>query len=163
VVAVRNRNPSFRIGLVAALAALAAVVAIGWTGAAGSKAAARHAAAAPTVQTKKIKNLGVVLVNSQGRTLYMFVRDKQKKVTCTSKACMIVWPPLKLKKGQKPTAGGAAKKQLLGLDGRVVTYNRWPLYTYYLDKKSGQAKGQGVNNSGGKWYVLTPSGKVLKR
>ena len=152
-----------RIGFVAALAALVAVAAIGWNGAASSRAAARRAAAAPTVQTKKIKNLGVVLVNSKDRTLYMFVPDKQKKVTCTSKACVTVWPPLKLKKGQKPTAGGAAKKNLLGLDGRVVTYNRWPLYTYLPDTKPGQAKGQGVKNSGGKWYVLTPSGNVLKR
>jgi predicted lipoprotein with Yx(FWY)xxD motif len=158
---VATRKVSLRLGLVAALAALVAVVAIGWN-AGGSRAAARHAAAAATVQTKKIKNLGVVLVNSKNLTLYMFVPDKQKKVTCTSKACVAVWPPLKLKKGQKPTAGGAAKKKLLGMDGRVVTYNRWPLYTYAPDTKPSQAKGQGVNSLGGKWYVLTPSGKVLK-
>lgn len=157
-----TRRSSLRIG-VAGLAVTVAIVTTGWSGAVSSKAAARHAAAAPTVQTKKIKNLGVVLVNSKNLTLYMFVPDKQKKVTCISAACVAVWPPLKLKKGQKPTAGGAAKKNLLGMDGRVVTYNRWPLYTYYLDKKPGQAKGQGVKNSGGKWYVLTPSGKVLKR
>jgi predicted lipoprotein with Yx(FWY)xxD motif len=151
-----------RIAALAGLAVIVAGVAIGWRGAAASKAAAQRVAAAPTVQTKKIKNLGVVLVNSKNRTLYMFVPDKQKKVTCKG-SCAIVWPPLKVKKGQKPTAGGAAKKKLLGLDGRVVTYNRWPLYTYIQDKKAGQAKGQGVNNSGGKWYVLTPSGKVLTR
>jgi predicted lipoprotein with Yx(FWY)xxD motif len=156
-----HRN-SLRIG-VAALAVMLAIVTTGWSGAVSSKAAARHVAAAPTVQTKKIKNLGVVLVNSKNLTLYMFVPDKQKKVTCTSKACVAVWPPLKLKKGQKPTAGGAAKKNLLGMDGRVVTYNRWPLYTYVSDTKPGQAKGQGINSLGGKWYVLTPSGKVLKR
>jgi len=158
-----TRRSSLRIGGIAALAVTVAIVAVGWSGATSSKAAARRAAAAPTVQTKKIKNLGVVLVNSKGLTLYMFVRDKQKKVTCISPACVTVWPPLKLKKGQKPTAGGAAKKKLLGLDGRVVTYNRWPLYTYYLDKRPSQTKGQGVNSLGGKWYVLTPSGKVLKR
>ena len=120
------------------------------------------------MKTRRVGKLGTVLVNSKGLTLYMFVRDKQKKVTCTSQACVIVWPPLKLKSGQRPTAGGAARKKLLGTDpnpkgGRVVTYNRWPLYTYYLDKKPGQAKGQGVNNSGGLWYVLSPSGKVIKK
>ena len=76
-------------------------------------------------------------------------------------------PPLKLKQGQRPTAGGAARQKLLGSDknpsgGRVVTYNRWPLYTYITDHKPGQATGQGVNNSGGLWYVLSPSGKVIK-
>lgn len=163
-----TRRGSTRIAVVAALAAVVAIAAIGWAGAAGSKAAAQRSAKAATVQTKKLKKLGTVLVNSKGLTLYMFVPDKQKKVTCTSKACVIVWPPLKLKSGQSPTAGGAARKKLLGSDQspkgyRVVTYNHWPLYKYYLDKKPGQAKGQGVNNAGGKWYVLSPSGTVVKK
>jgi predicted lipoprotein with Yx(FWY)xxD motif len=156
-----TRKTSGRIGIVAGLAAFVAIVAVGWSGAANSKAAARHSAA--TVQTRKVGKLGVVLVNSKGRTLYMFVPDKRKKVTCTSTACTTVWPPLKLKKGQRPTAGGKARKNLLGMDGRVVTYNRWPLYTYLQDKKPGQAMGQGVNNSGGKWFVLSPSGVVIKK
>jgi predicted lipoprotein with Yx(FWY)xxD motif len=155
------RKSSLRIGVVAALAAAVAVVATGWIGSASSKAAARRAATGATVQTKKLKKLGVVLVNSKGLTLYMFVPDHRKRVTCKGE-CAVVWPPLKVKKGQKPTAGGAARKKLLGTDGRVVTYSRWPLYTYYLDKKPGQHLGQGVNNSGGKWYVLSPSGKVIK-
>jgi predicted lipoprotein with Yx(FWY)xxD motif len=163
-----TRRGSTRIAVIAALAAAVAIVGVGWTGTASSKAAAQNTAKAATVQTKTLKKLGTVLVNSKGLTLYMFVRDKQKKVTCTSQACVIVWPPLKIKSGQSPTAGGAARKKLLGTDQspkgyRVVTYNHWPLYTYYLDKKPGQTKGQGVNNSGGKWYVLSPSGKVIKK
>lgn len=114
------------------------------------------------MQTKTLKKLGTVLVNSKGRTLYMFVPDHQKKVTCKS-TCAAIWPPLKVKKGQTPKAGGAAKQKLLGTYGRVVTYNRWPLYTYVTDRKPGQTTGQGVDNSGGKWYVLSPSGKVIKK
>lgn len=126
-----------------------------------------HATKAATVQTKKVKKYGTILVNSKGRTLYMFVPDHQKKVTCKGN-CAVIWPPLKVKKGQKPTAGGAAKQKLLGTDknpggGQVVTYNRWPLYTYVTDTRAGQTTGQGVNNSGGKWYVLSPSGKVIKK
>jgi predicted lipoprotein with Yx(FWY)xxD motif len=131
-------------------------------------AGAQHVTKAATVQTRKIKGLGTVLVNAKGLTLYMFVRDKRKKVTCTSAACTALWPPLKLKAGQKPTAGGAARKSLLGSDKssagyRVVTYNRWPLYTYYQDKKPGQARGQHVNLNGGLWYVLSPAGKVITK
>ena len=162
VMAMAGRT-SRRLGIVATLAATVAVVAIGWSGAASSKAAARHVAAAATVQTRKVGKLGVVLVNSKGRTLYMFLRDKQKKVTCTSKSCVAAWPPLKLKKGQTATAGGAARKKLLGMDGRVVTYNRWPLYTYAGDSKPGQANGQAQNLNGGLWYVLSPSGKIIKK
>jgi predicted lipoprotein with Yx(FWY)xxD motif len=114
------------------------------------------------VQTKTLKKLGTVLVNSKGRTLYMFVPDHQKKVTCHG-SCAAAWPPLKVKKGQKPTAGGAARKKLLGVDGRVVTYNRWPLYTYIGDSRPGQANGQAQNLNGGLWYVLSPSGKVVRK
>jgi predicted lipoprotein with Yx(FWY)xxD motif len=156
---------------IAALAAAVAVAAAGFGGSASASkagvAGALHVANGATVQTRKISGLGTVLVNSRGLTLYMFEPDKQKKVTCKG-SCAVIWPPLKLKSGQKPTAGGAARKGLLGSDpnpsgGRVVTYNHWPLYTYITDTKPGQAKGQGLNLNGGLWYVLSPAGKVIKK
>jgi predicted lipoprotein with Yx(FWY)xxD motif len=118
------------------------------------------------VSTKKLPKLGTVLVNAKGLTLYMFVPDKRKKVTCVG-TCAAVWPPLKLPAGAKAVAKGKAKASLLGRDpnpsgGRVVTYNKWPLYTYIADKKPGQATGQALNLNGGLWYVLAPSGKVIK-
>lgn len=148
----------------AVLFAAVVLVATG-SGVAGARVA--HITKAPTVKTKKVTKYGTILVNSKGRTLYMFVPDHQKKVTCKGQ-CALIWPPLKVKKGQKPTAGGAAKQKLLGTDknpggGRVVTYKRWPLYTYVTDTKAGQTTGQGIANSGGKWYVLSPSGKVIKK
>src|SRR6266571_8991396 len=157
-----------RIGRFVALAAALALAAAGLGASSSSARVAGAQSSKPTVQTRRIKNLGVVLVNSRGLTLYMFVRDHQKRVTCKSTACVTVWPPLKLKTGQKPTAGGLARKSLLGSDknprgGRVVTYNRWPLYRYYLDKKPGQAKGQATNLNGGLWYVLSPKGKIIKK
>jgi len=157
-----TRRHSLGIPVVAVLAATVAIVAIGWTGPANSSAAARQAAnKAATVQTKTLKKLGTILVNSKGKTLYMFVPDNRKKVTCKG-TCAAVWPPLKLKTGLKPTAGGAARKNLLGLDGRVVTYNRWPLYRYIGDSKPGQTRGQATDLNGGLWYVLSPSGTIIK-
>jgi predicted lipoprotein with Yx(FWY)xxD motif len=161
---VRTPSSSLRIGRVAAVVGSLAVIAAGCGGASGRNsgvAGARHLTKSATVQTRKVGKLGTILVNSRGFTLYMFVPDRQKKVTCKG-TCATIWPPLKVKKGQKPSAGGAAKKKLLGLDGTVVTYNRWPLYTYITDRKPGQATGQRVNNSGGLWYVLSPSGKIIK-
>ena len=118
------------------------------------------------ISTRKLPRLGTVLVNSKGRTLYMFVPDKRKKVTCV-RACAAVWPPVKLPAGAKAVAAGQAKASLLGRDpnpagGRVVTYNKWPLYTYVSDTASGQAKGQALNLNGGLWYVLSPSGNVIR-
>jgi predicted lipoprotein with Yx(FWY)xxD motif len=160
-----TRRTSLRIGVIAAVAAAVALSAAVWSGI--GAASARHLTKTPTVTTRKVGKLGVILVNGAGRTLYMFVPDKQKRVTCKG-SCAIIWPPLKIKAGTKPTAGGAAKKSLLGTykvagGKRVVSYNRWPLYTYITDKKPGQATGQGVDNSGGLWYVLSASGKVIKK
>jgi predicted lipoprotein with Yx(FWY)xxD motif len=124
------------------------------------------ALAAVRISTKKLPKLGTVLVNSKGRTLYMFVPDKRTRVTCV-RTCAAVWPPAKLAKGQKAVASGQAKPSLLGSDpnpagGRVITYARWPLYTYVADTSAGTAKGQALNLNGGLWYVLSPSGKVIR-
>jgi predicted lipoprotein with Yx(FWY)xxD motif len=119
------------------------------------------------ISTRRVPKLGTVLVDSKGRTLYMFVPDKRRKVTCV-KTCAVVWPPVMLPKGAKPVAKGTAKASLLGSDrdpagGRVVTYNRWPLYTYISDRAPGQATGQALDLNGGLWYVLTPRGTVLRK
>lgn len=118
-----------------------------------------------TISTRTIKPYGAVLVNSVGRTLYVFEPDKAKKVTCVS-ACATIWPPAKLPTGAKPAAAGQVKASLLGSDpnpsgGRVATYNGWPLYTYVTDTAPGAAHGQGIKSSGGLWYVISPSGKVI--
>lgn len=145
------------VGLAAIVAAAFAATALGRSS---------SSAATVVVSTRKIPGLGVVLVNAKGRTLYMFVPDKQSKVTCV-KTCAAVWPPVKIASGAKAVAGGQAKASLLGSDrnpagGRVVTYNGWPLYAYVADTAAGQAKGQALNLNGGYWYVLSPAGKVIK-
>jgi predicted lipoprotein with Yx(FWY)xxD motif len=119
-----------------------------------------------TISTRTIKPYGAVLVNGVGRTLYVFAPDKAKKVTCVS-ACATIWPPAKLPAGAKATASGQVKSSLLGSDpdpsgGRVVTYNGWPLYTYVTDTAPGVAHGEGIKSAGGLWYVISPSGTVIK-
>ncbi len=64
-------------------------------------------------------------------------------------------------------ASGSVKQALLGSDpdpegGRVITYAGWPLYTYVADTAQGTATGQAINLNGGMWYVLSPSGKMIK-
>jgi predicted lipoprotein with Yx(FWY)xxD motif len=136
-------------------------------GAASTAAASASAATGVQVSTKTISGLGSVLVNAQGRTLYMFTPDNHAKVTCLS-SCASIWPPAKLPSGQKAAASGEAKPSLLGSDadpegGEVVTYAGWPLYTYAADSGPGTANGQGVSANGGLWYVLSPSGKTITK
>ena len=150
------------LGLTAAAAVTLATATAFATGSAKTSANATVV----KISTRKLPKLGTVLVNAKGRTLYMFVPDKRKKVTCV-RACAKIWPPVKLPKGAKAVAAGKAKASLLGSDrnpagGRVVTYNKWPLYTYVTDTAPGQAKGQALNLNGGLWYVLSPAGKVIR-
>ena len=132
-------------------------------------AGAQHASGSVAVKTRKVKGLGVVLVKPNGRTLYVFMKDAHRHVTCikSNQNCPSFWPPLKWKGSGKPTAGGTAKTSLLGLDkdpdgGKVVTYNHWPLYTYSGDSAAGQANGENQNLNGGKWYVISAKGTLVK-
>jgi predicted lipoprotein with Yx(FWY)xxD motif len=149
---------------------VAAVVSGGASGARLTKRATVRAtkhAKHVVISTRRVPKLGTVLVDGHGRTLYMFVPDKRKRVTCVG-TCAAVWPPVKLAHGAKPAAKGKAKAKLLGSDrdpagGRVVTYHGWPLYGYVGDTSAGKATGQALNLNGGLWYVLAPSGKVIQK
>lgn len=125
-----------------------------------------ESAGGPVVSAKSLSGLGTALVNSEGKTLYVFAPDKKSKVTCIG-SCAAVWPPLKVQAGKEAEASGEVKATLLGADpdpegGEVVTYAGWPLYTYVADTGPGSATGQGLNLNGGFWYVITPAGKIVK-
>lgn len=107
--------------------------------------------------------LGTILVDSNGRTLYLFRKDAGAKSTCFG-ACASAWPPLRAT--GKPTAGGGANASLIGTstrsDGKQqVTYNCHPLYLYAGDEKAGDTRGQGVTDFGASWYVFTPAGQQV--
>lgn len=169
----RGNSHRYQVRLMAvALLALLGLVAAGCGGSSASSApkggvaGASHSTSSVAVKTRKIGGLGTVLVNPAGKTLYVFMKDQHSRVTCTG-SCASFWPPLKWKSSGKPTAGGTAKTSLLGTDknpsgGRVVTYAHWPLYTYVGDKSAGKAGGEGLNLNGGKWYVISAKGTVVK-
>ncbi len=119
------------------------------------------------VRTGSVSGLGTVLVDGPGNTLYLFVPDKQSGSSTCYSACAQGWPPLLLPSGvSTPVAGSGVNSALLGTthrtDGTVqITYNKWPLYTWVGDSEPGQATGQGLNNLGGLWYVLSPDGKEI--
>jgi predicted lipoprotein with Yx(FWY)xxD motif len=157
--------PTVILPLVALLAAACGSSSSKTTTGAKTTHAAKSSGGA-TISTRTIKPYGAVLVNSAGHTLYVFAPDKAKKVTCVS-ACATIWPPAKLPSGAKASASGQVKSSLLSSDpdpsgGSVVTYNGWPLYSYTADTAPGVAHGQALNSSGGLWYVMSPSGTVIK-
>ncbi len=115
----------------------------------------------------KIANspLGRILVDSKGITLYDFVPDKGTTSVCYG-ACAALWPPLTTH--GKPIAGPGLRASLLRTtkrsDGKLeVTYGGHPLYYFVSDRKPGQTTGQGVNQFGGPWWVLSAAGKEIHR
>ena len=99
----------------------------------------------------------IVLTNAQGLTLYSFVPDTATKSNCNG-ACATYWPPVK----GPATAGPGVTGTLTTItrsDGSMqAAYDGHPLYTYVADTAPGQAKGNGLNLSGGVWHEVTASG-----
>lgn len=121
-----------------------------------------------TVSATNVAGVGTVLVNGNGRTLYVLVSEKGGKVTCTAATgCTAIWPPLVVPSGMSQgIAGSGIQASLLGTvkspagDLRV-TYGGWPLYTFTEDTASGTAKGQNFSDSFGIWLALSPSGNTV--
>ena len=139
------------------------VAALSLAGLSAAIAAGNSASRPATVSTART-GLGRIIVNGQGRTLYLFEKDKRGRSACSG-ACATYWPPL-VTHG-KPIAANGAKRALLGTirraDGtRQVTYAGHPVYRYLLDSKRGQTKGEGLNDFGGGWDALTPAGKKIE-
>jgi predicted lipoprotein with Yx(FWY)xxD motif len=112
------------------------------------------------VATGTVPDLGKILVDSKGFTLYDFHKDKGGNSSCYG-ACAGVWPPLTT--SGAPRAMSGAEKSKLGTTKRTdgtlqVTYAGHPLYTYTADTKPGEATGQDIDSFGAEWYALQPSG-----
>ncbi len=109
-------------------------------------------------------DLGTILVDPDGMTLYVFMPDEQGKPTCYD-TCADNWPPLVA----DVTAGDGVDASLLGTVARKagfyqtpemqVTYDGWPLYRFAGDHAPGDTNGQGVK---GVWYVIDPSGRPIR-
>jgi predicted lipoprotein with Yx(FWY)xxD motif len=131
--------------------------------AASSPAASAPAGSAPAASsggtTLSVKTIGgqQVVTNAQGFTLYWFAPDTSTTSKCTG-SCATYWPPVK---GPATAMSGVTGKlgTITRSDGTMqATYDGHPLYTYAADSAPGQAKGNGLNASGGLWYEMTVSG-----
>ena len=126
-------------------------------------ASARSATGATRVGVASSR-FGRIVVDGKGHTLYLFEKDKNRRSACYGQ-CATYWPPL-LSHG-KPVARPGLKQSLLGTTRRAngsqqVTYAGHPLYRFALDTKPGQTKGEGLNDFGAGWDVLSPAGKKIE-
>lgn len=113
------------------------------------------------VSLASVPGLGLILVDSAGRTLYGFDADRDGEPSCYGE-CAATWPPLVTVGEPYPGNGAAAAR--LGTaerrDGAVqVTYAGHPLYAYSRDEGPGEATGDGASSFGGTWFALRSNGE----
>lgn len=139
-----------------------------------------------TIQEHEV--LGPYLTDSEGRTLYVVVGDDDRPVECAGE-CADAWPPFTLEsidammgdaKGEAmdgsmsndemandEMAMATIDPNLVGTVARAdgttqVTYQGHPLYYFVGDEEPGEVNCQAIENFGGTWYVIAPSGEIVK-
>ncbi|MGP2441494.1 SCO0930 family lipoprotein [Streptomyces sp. JW3] len=120
-------------------------------------------AAAGKLSVAADDELGELVTDGAGRTLYRFDADTAKppKTTCEAD-CATAWPPVA---ADDAIAGEGIDESLLGevtrADGtKQLTIGGWPAYRYAKDTAAGDVKGQGVND---KWFALAADGTKAAR
>jgi predicted lipoprotein with Yx(FWY)xxD motif len=125
----------------------------------GGQPAASPSDAAGELNVSTNGELGKIVTDNLGLTLYRFDQDTAEPPASNCEGdCAKTWPPVP---ADDASAGEGIEKSLLGevtrSDGtKQLTVGGWPAYRYVKDVNAGDVKGQGV---GGKWYALNPQGK----
>lgn len=106
---------------------------------------------------------GRVVADGKGEAFYLFDKERGSRSRCYGD-CAVAWPPV-LTRG-RPRAGRGVKASRLGTTrrrgGRLqVTYGGHPLY-YYKDDSPGTILCQNVDEFGGLWLVVKPSGRPVR-
>ena len=122
-----------------------------------------------TVNVSESTEFGPILVDGEGMSLYLFMADTQDSGTSTcgdDDGCAAEWPPL-ISQGS-PVAGEGVDAALLSTitrdDGSIqVTYNGWPLYLFAGDSAAGDTVGQGIDEFGGLWFLVSPTGEAIEQ
>lgn len=114
-----------------------------------------------TVQSADAE-LGTILTDAEGNTLYVFLNDTGSESTCYDD-CAATWPALET--DGAPQSGTGVDGSLLGTtdrsDGTVqVTYNGMPLYYFADDGSPGDTNGQGI---GDVWFVVSTEGEPIQQ
>ena len=164
----RRKPLSLAALLAAAAVALVALAGAGCGGggdqATAASSSSNASGASSTVGVSDVSGLGKILVDSQGRTVYLFEKDTGPKSMCSG-ACAQEWPPVTT--SGKPSAGDGLTASMVGTtkrsDGTTqVTYNDHPLYRFTGDNNPGDTSGQNVDAYGAEWHVLSPAGNKVE-
>jgi predicted lipoprotein with Yx(FWY)xxD motif len=163
---IRSAATSRRLGLAAAgmaLVGLATACGGGSSGDAGSSATSPASGAAGTLATAST-SVGTILTDSAGKSLYGFAQDTQGVSNCSG-SCASYWPPVPVTGSVPKDPKGVTAKlgELTRDDGtKQLTVDGLPVYTYVGDAAAGDTEGQGLNQSGGLWWVVGTNGSLIE-
>ena len=122
--------------------------------------ASAAAGGAATVMVAE-SDLGQILVDGEGKTLYMFKPDTAGESTCYED-CEANWPPLTVS-GDITVGEGLDAATFTTVDrtdgSKQVKAGAWPLYYFKNDAAAGDVNGQG---QGDVWYVVSPAGEPIE-
>jgi len=106
-------------------------------------------------------DLGEIVVDGDGMTVYMFDSDTQGGGASTCEGqCAANWPAVGAADGIPAVDGVTGELGIItGADGQPqLTLDGWPLYFFAGDAAPGDVNGQGVNDV---WWVLSPAGERM--
>jgi predicted lipoprotein with Yx(FWY)xxD motif len=118
------------------------------------------AAGEVTLQAQE-SDIGTHIVDGDGHTLYLTVRDDRDQSNCTAD-CTQLWQPV-LVDGE-PQAGEGVQEDLLGtLEreddlGTQVTYDGMPLYRFVADQEPGDTRGHELADT---WFAVDVDGGAI--
>lgn len=141
-----------RRGILALPALLAALVAC------GNEAPQQNEPAKAEVRIAQ-SDLGPILVDQSGRTLYAFTKDENASSACDAD-CIAVWPALTAQSRVEAKDGADANLVSHVEESSQAVYGKWPLYYYVGDRVPGDLNGQGVDDE---WFAISPDGKLVKK
>jgi predicted lipoprotein with Yx(FWY)xxD motif len=143
--------------------AVLALPAAAWADGVASRGPSAAEASSVTLTLRNTR-YGRILFAGNGRVLYAFTRDRRGGPSRCYGACAAAWPvyfsrgTLKAGKGVRQALLGTVRRR----DGRrQVTYNGWPLY-FYAHEGPGEVKCQNVDEFGGLWLVVKPTGQLVR-
>jgi predicted lipoprotein with Yx(FWY)xxD motif len=149
-----------RFSVVIVMVAILAIVAVIAASSGGAQRKAPAAVAAGSAISIAQTPVGKALVDANGRALYLFLADKPNE-SRLSAAGRAIWPPFTSTTAPALKGGVSAAQIAIIPASKQVTYDGHPLYYYVGDQHPGQVAGQGLNQFGARWYVLSASGAAI--
>jgi predicted lipoprotein with Yx(FWY)xxD motif len=104
-------------------------------------------------------DLGTILVDPDGFTLYVFTADSDGESACYD-ACAETWPPVAADTQISSDLDESMFGSIERTDGITqLTVNGMPLYLFASDTSPGDTSGQGVNDV---WFVVDAEGNMIE-